>query len=179
MLNLKKIWHAITGYDPRLNEDGTITTKHGHRIIPFKVQHRPGLFYNNAAEHMNQPRVKDIRNTVTSVNYTQGQTVVLDKDSGNYYLKNADESDSDVTDRQPLGQIDLELEQKIFETALMLHKMKQLFGDCSRENPVCVDDSGKVYPKNNPEDIRGHVNIGPTVYGSGGTKPRRRNNNFF
>lgn len=166
MIDLKKIWHRVTGRDPRLNDDGTMTTKHGNRIIPYQVKvSRRGGLSANVAEFMFQPRVGEIKKQVECVDYSQGQTIILDKDSGDFYLKNANESDIDVRAKTPLGQIDVELEESIFRKALELHKMNQLFGDCSPENPVVLDQTnGRVYPANNPSETRGYVGLGPEVH---------------
>lgn len=166
MINIKKIWHSVTGRDPRLNDDGTMTTKHGNKIIPYKVEvTRRGGISCNVAQFMFQPRVREIRDLVSAVDYSQGQSVILDTDSGDFYLKNEGQSEESIRQTDPLGQIDVELEEGIFRKALELHKMQQLFGDCSPENPIVLDErSGRVYAQNEPEKTRGHVKLGPPVH---------------
>lgn len=39
-------------------------------------------------------------------------------------------------------------------------RARELFGDASPNNPICVDEgTGRVYAKNNPSEIRGYVKI--------------------
>tara|TARA_R110002126_G_scaffold3263_1_gene18373 strand:- start:73597 stop:74106 length:510 start_codon:yes stop_codon:yes gene_type:complete len=163
MFSIKEIWHKVIGRDPRLNDDGTMTTKHGNRIIPHKLS--DSGFSSNIGEFMFQPRVREIKAQIDHVNYAKGQSVIIDSESGDFYLKNLHDSEEIIRKRPPLGQIDTTLEEGIFCQALQQHKMHQLFGDCSPQNPIVLDEgSGRVYAKNNPEKTRGFVSAGKTVH---------------
>jgi hypothetical protein len=166
MFSIKAIWHKVIGRDPRLNDDGTITTKHGNRIIPYKIGGGPnGGLASNLGAFMFQPRVQEIKAQIDHVNYAKGQSVIIDSESGDFYIKNLHDSEEIIRKRPPLGQIDVELEEGLFRQALQQHKMHQLFGDCSPENPIVLDErNGRVYAKNNPEKTRGYVNTGKTVH---------------
>ena len=61
VFKIKSIYNKTIENDPRLNDDGTITTKHGHRIIPDIIEVRSGMVKANAYETKFQPRVLDIR----------------------------------------------------------------------------------------------------------------------
>ena len=171
MFGLKALWNKITGRDPRgsrLNDDGTMTTKHGNRIIPYKLElNGRGGVRANVAEFMFQPRVREIFTQVADVNYSMGQSVILDRETGDFYQINKGDTEDLVRKKIPLGQIDVELEERIFRIALQRHKMHQLFGDCSPDNPVVLDESsGRVYPQNDPTKTRGYVRLGETVENS-------------
>ena len=58
----------------------------------------------------------------------------------------------------------MDLEEGIFRTALLLHKMQQIFGDCHTGNHITLDeDTGRVYAKNDPAETRGHVHLGKNL----------------
>lgn len=163
---LKSIWHKIIGRDPRMNDDGTMTTKHGRHIIPYSVEVTgSGGIQTNVADFISQPRVREIAKQLDAVDFGKGDSVSLDVDTGDFYLHTAEDDQNPDTLREPLGQIDVELEEGMLKHALQMKKMKYLFGDCSPSNPIVLDEStGRVYPANAPEKTRGFVKLGPTVH---------------
>lgn len=144
MLGLRSMWNKITGRDtrdPRLNDDGTITTKHGHRIFPpsgtVEYTLSGAIHFKADVRYKFQPRIQDLKQQFSAANYALGQSVVLDVETGHFYLKNKGDSEECIRSREPLGQIDVELEEGIFRYALTMHKMKPL----SKKGPGFLDPS--------------------------------------
>jgi len=162
---LRDILNALTGYDPRRNADGTMTTKHGNRIIPYKitVTHNGGM-HANVVEFMFQPRVRELEKQMAPLLAADHrERLVLDPDTGNFYL-NGDIERNGIAKATPLGQIDLDLEQDLFRAAAQAVGMEKLFHGASHDNPIVLDEgTGRVYPQNNPDETRGYVKLGETV----------------
>jgi hypothetical protein len=163
----KKFFNVLFGQHPNANFDGTITTKHGNRIIPHKVSASGanGGLKSNIAEFMSQPRRIEISKQLESIDWSTGDKPSLDLNTGCFYSAK-DLEKNGLENATPLGQIDVDLEKRIFRLAAEKNKMRYLFGDASYKNPIVLDEAtGRVYPKNNPEQTRGHVNLGPKVEG--------------
>lgn len=176
---LRKFWNALSGKNPDENADGTITTKHGNKIIPYRVEvtGRGGL-RANVAEFMSQPRVREIRQQMAPLLKTKpGDKFLLDEETGDFYLQ-SDVEKQGAENTNPLGQIDMAHELSLFKHAGQMIMMKKMFGDASHDNPIVLEEgTGKVYPKNDPKDVRGHVKLGPTVEGpaaSGASRKKRK-----
>lgn len=177
---LRKIWNAFCGKDPDENADGTITTKHGNKIIPHRVEvtGRGGL-RANVAEFMSQPRVRELKQQMAPVLKTKaGDLFLLNEETGDFYLK-SDVARLGAGQAKPLGQIDMKHELPLFKHASQMVMMKKMFGDASYDNPIVLDErTGAVYPKNDPKAVRGHVNLGPTVEGPAAQPAKKKRKGF-
>ena len=178
---LRRLWNKLSGKNENENADGTITTKHGNRIIPHRVfVSGGGGLRNNMGEFMSQPRVRALKTLMAPLLETgAGDIFLLNEETGDFYLQ------SDVKKRgadkaQPLGQIDMAVELPLFKHAAQMVKMRKMFGDASHDNPIVLDErTGNVYPKNDPKDIRGQVKLGPGVAGPAASgRGRQRNKGF-
>jgi len=102
-----------------------------------------------------------------------GDRIALNTTTGQFYL------DSDIKrlgdQAAPLGQIDLKLEEKLFDAAARNVVMNKMFRGMSYKDPIIVDESGCVYPKNNPKELRGHISRGPEVHISSDNQPKPPN----
>lgn len=162
---LRDILNALTGFDPRRNADGTMTTKHGNRIIPYKVTvTHNGAMHANVVEFQFQPRVRELQKQMAPLLAADHQErLVLDPETGNFYL-NGDIERNGIAKATVLGQIDLDLEKDLFKAAAQAVGMEKLFHGASYDNPIVLDEgTGRVYPQSNPDETRGYVNLGPTV----------------
>lgn len=144
--------------------EGTVTTKNGHEIIPYRVFYRHGRFQTNLIEFMNQPRVVELKKQMQPLLLSPvNDKFALNSDTGEFFLQ------SDIDRNGPgnatvLGQIDLELEKKLFNHAAQMVMLRKLFGDCSADNPLVLDEkTGRVYPADNPQETRGYMKPGPKV----------------
>lgn len=178
---LRRLWNKLSGKNENENADGTITTKHGNRIIPHRVfLSGGGGLRNNMGEFMSQPRVRALKTLMAPLLETgAGDIFLLNEETGDFYLQ------SDVKKRgadkaQPLGQIDMDVELPLFKHASQMVMMRKMFGDASHDNPIVLDErTGNVYPKNDPKDIRGQVKLGPGVAGPAASgRGRQRNKGF-
>ena len=169
---LRDILAAAVGIDPRRNSDGTMTTRHGNRIIPYQVTAKPGGLHANVIEFQFQPRVRELQRQMQPLlDAPYGETLVLHPETGNFYLR-SDVEKNGIDKAAALGQIDMELEESLFKAAAQWVSMGKLFGGASYDNPIVLDEgTGRVYAKNKPEETRGHVNLGPTVHN---TPPPRK-----
>jgi len=58
---LKKLWNILSGKHPLENPDGTVTTRHGRRIIPYRITVSPqGAVGSNLPDVLAQPRMKEL-----------------------------------------------------------------------------------------------------------------------
>ena len=133
-----------------------ITTKLGDTIIPYHVcLIKDFTLSSNLLEFQGQPRVQEIRQILEkNIDYKNGDTPALDGE-GHFYSKNTNTK---------LGQIDPEVELDIFKEAATQAYIAGQFGDISPENPMILNqESGELYIKNNPEDKRGIVKLGPEI----------------
>ncbi len=166
---LREIWNKLTGFDPRRNADGTMTTKHGNRIIPYKVTvtHNGGM-HANVAEFMFQPRVRELEKQMAPLLAAGHQErLVLDPETGNFYL-NSDIERNGIAKATALGQIDLDLEKDLFKAAAQAVGMEKLFHGASHDNPIVLDEgTGRVYPQNNPDETRGFCEAGTDCHQHG------------
>ncbi len=176
---LRRLWNKVSGKDENENADGTITTKHGHQIIPHRVfiSDRGGL-RNNIPEFMSQPRMRELKQLMQPILKTKaGDIFLLDEETGDFYLK-SDVNQKGADRAVPLGQIDMAYELPLFKMAGQLVMMQKMFGDARPDNPIVLEEgTGKVYPAHDPKDVRGHVKLGPSVAGSaasGASKKRRK-----
>lgn len=163
---LSRVWRTLAYGHPQGNSDGTVTNKFGQRIIPHAL--RENLWNHRRPVHdfpqfMTQPRVLELRRQMAAVfDEPHGTGLFLAAD-GRFYLSR--DGRSALPGSLPLGQIDMPLEQKLYEHAQTMTLIRKMFGDCSRNNPISVSDDGRVYPKKRPWETRGHVNPGRTVHG--------------
>lgn len=138
--NCETLFNAARLKDSDINDDGTMTTKHGRHIVPLRAKFKDtdagGIRTQNLPEFLSQPRVKEIRAQVSEVNYAKGQDVILNKDTGDFYLKDVNESAESVLNKAPLGQIDLDSEKSLFTAALRLHSMQQMMENFESEKSV-------------------------------------------
>lgn len=144
--NFEALFNAARVKDSDLNDDGTTTTKHGRHVIPFKAEFKDtdagGIRPKNLFKFLSQSRVKEIRAQVAEVNYANGQNVILDTDTGDFYLKDKEDSAESVFQKSPLGQIDIETETSIFRVALQLHRLDKVM-----DNGSSADTSDtRAYP---------------------------------
>lgn len=170
---------SLKGVHSNVNADGTITTKHGNKIIQHRVtvSDRGGL-RANVVEFMTQPRVHELRQQMTPILKTKaGDKFLLDEETGDFYLQ-SDVDKLGAENAKPLGQIDMRYELPLFNHAGQMTMMNKMFGDARPDNPIVLEEgTGKVYPKNDPKDVRGHVKLGPTVEGpaaSGASRKKRK-----
>ena len=150
-----------------------VLTSHDRAIIPYRVMADGRGLHSNLVEFASQPRVRELYQQMQPLlSSARDDILMLDDTSGRFYLKSAlDKCGADKA--QPLGEIDLKTERMLFHHAAQNIGMKRLFGGASHDNPIVMDESGKVYPKNNPADVRGHVRLGMTVHMGSSRKPRR------
>lgn len=150
-----------------------VLTSHGRAIVPYRVFASGRGLHSNLAEFASQPRVRELYQQMQPLlSSARDDMLMLDDTSGRFYLKSALEKWG--TDRaQPLGEIDLKTERMLFNHAAQNIGMKRLFGGASHDHPIVMDESGKVYPKNNPSDVRGYVRLGSAVHMGNVHKPRR------
>lgn len=175
---LRRLWNRLSGKPANENADGTITTKHGNRIIPHRVfVTGGGGLRNNMSEFMSQPRVHALKQLMAPLLKTgAGDKFLLDEDTGDFYLQ-SDVKKYGAGNARPLGQIDMDAELPLFKHAGQMMMMRKMFGDASHDNPIVLEEgTGKVYPANDPKDVRGHVKLGPQVAGpaAGGARQKKR-----
>jgi hypothetical protein len=166
MGKLRDILNALTGHDPRRNADGTMTTKHGNRIIPYQVTVTPdGGLHANVVRFRFQPRVRELMQQMAPLlEASYGETLLLHPETGDFYLR-GDVERNGIGKATALGQIDMDLEESLFRAAAETTAMKKMFGDARHDNPIVLDErTGRVYAENRPEETRGHVSLGPTVH---------------
>lgn len=154
---LKNFWSRVAG-------DGTQTTKHGHNIIPRNVTLDGRGMRSNIVEFMFQPRAIELMKQMAPLLTSPvDDKFILHPETGAFYL-DSDVRQNGIGDAKILGQIDIDMEERLFKVAAQNVMMKKLFGDASHANPIVLDEStGRVYPRNNPDQTRGHVNLGPKV----------------
>lgn len=150
-----------------------VLTSHDRAIIPYRVTADGRGLHSNLIEFASQPRVRELYQQMQPLlTARRDDILMLDDSSGRFYLKS--ELDKCGADKaKPLGEIDLKTERMLFSHAAQNIGMKRLFGGASYDNPIVMDESGKVYPKNNPSDVRGHLRLGSTVHMGSNRKPRR------
>lgn len=150
-----------------------VLTRHDRAIIPYRVTANGHSLQSNLIEFASQPRVRELYQQMQPLlSSTRDDVLILDDTTGRFYLKSAlDKCGADKA--RPLGEIDLKTERMLFNHAAQNIAMKRLFGGASHDNPIVMDESGKVYPKNNPSDVRGHVRLGQSVHMGSSRKPRR------
>lgn len=161
---LRQAWNLLRGHDRLENKDGTLTTKFGARIVPYRITvSRTGLSLRaNVDAFCFQPRAFELQEQMKPLLTAQpGDSIVLDDRSGKFYLQSALTRDGGRA--HPLGQIDLALEKLLFEHAKRMIVMRKLFGDASPDNPIVVDDNGRIYAKNKPAETRGQAHFGQTI----------------
>ncbi|MCB9991851.1 MAG: hypothetical protein H6867_10890 [Rhodospirillales bacterium] len=161
---LLSVFNALIGRDPRRNPDGTMTTRHGNRIIPYRVTAGGGSIRSNLIEFMRQPRVRELQRQLEPLlKAGPDEKITVNPDTGSFYLA-SDIRKNGMVKATVLGQIDLDLEKELLDHALQLVMMHKLFRGASPENPIILDEvTGRVYPKNDPGETRGHVKLGPKV----------------
>jgi len=164
---LRRLWSKLSGKPENENADGTVTTRHGNKIIPHRVfvSGRGGL-RNNMSEFMSQPRVRELKGLMAPLLKSgAGDMLLLDEKTGDFYLQS--EVKKLGADRaRPLGQIDMAVELPLFKHAGQMVMMKKMFGDASYGNPIVLDErTGHVYPAHDPKAVRGRVKLGQRVAG--------------
>jgi|GEM_PF-1735255 len=176
---LRRLWNKLSGKHENENADGTIITRHGRKIIPFRVTvtGRGGV-RNNIVAFMSQPRVRELQRQMAPLLKTRaGDKLLLDDATGDFYLQ-SERDDLGAERVRPLGQIDMAVEEPLFKSAAQQVMMRKLFGDARPDNPIVLDErTGNVYPANDPKAVRGQVRLGPGVAGpaaSGRTAQKRR-----
>ena len=163
---IRKLFNLLRGQHPDTNDDGTVTTRFGDRIVPYEVTMTPkGCLRANVLAFMSQPRHRELVSLMRSIDWKAGDKPSLDRATGFFY-STRDLEKRGVSGTKPLGRIDVALEEDIFRSAAQLNRMDALFGDASHDNPICLDEStGRVYPANRPSETRGFVKLSGTVQG--------------
>lgn len=151
-----------------------VLTKHGRAIIPYRVTASGHGIASNVFEFGAQPRVRELSAQMAPLlKSRRDDGLMLDESSGRFYLK-SDIDAHGVKPERALGEIDMKTEIMLFNHAAQMTAMRRMFGDARPDNPIVLEEgTGKVYPKNNPDDVRGHVQLGSTVHMSA-ARPRRR-----
>src|SRR6218665_323100 len=112
---LQKLWNFLAGRLPHENRDGTVTTRHGLRIIPYRLTAtRGGAVCTNLPEFLAQPRVQELYLQMQAIVGTPPRNkFVLDETTGDFFLK-SDIQQHGARRAKPLGQIDVETEKALF-----------------------------------------------------------------
>lgn len=135
---LRQAWNLLRGRDRLENKDGTLTTKFGARIVPYRITvSRNGLSMSaNVHEFCFQPRAYELQEQMKPLLTARpGATIALDERSGKFFLQSTLDGDGMVC-RIALGQIDPALEKSLFERARQMTIMRRISGNASPDNPV-------------------------------------------
>lgn len=166
---LKAFLKTVFGYEARGADSGTVVTKHGREIIPYKISiHKyslgsPAVAYSNLGDFLGQPRALELKEQMKALlTSPSGDRFVLHPDSGDFYLA----SDIDcvgIERATALGQIDIALEEKLFKLVGERILASKIFNGVSAENPICMDSSGRLYRASNPEETLDRVKLGDPI----------------
>lgn len=151
-----------------------VLTSHGRSITPYRIEVTDrGSIRSNLIEFATQPRVRELAAQMKPLLKAKPDDgLMLDEGTGRFYLKSQLERYG-VEKAEALGEIDMKTEIMLFKHAAQNVAMQRLFGDASPRNPIVLDEAtGKVYPKNNPKELRGTVKLGAPVINE--PRPGRR-----
>lgn len=149
---LKRMWNIVSGKHPLENNDGTVTTRHGRYIVPYKIHVKPnGAIDSNLPDVLAQPRMAELMAQMAPLLKTApGDKFVLDETTGDFYLK-SDIEQNGVAKAKPLGQIDIAAEKDLFILAAEEILNTRAFGPRTAAPPPLHDGlTGKAQPRRLP-----------------------------
>jgi hypothetical protein len=106
---LKILWNILSGKHPLENPDGTVTTRHGRRIIPYRITvNHQGAVGSNLPDVLAQPRMKELIAQMQPLaeSRTAKDKFALDETTGDFFLQ-SDVRKYGAAKAKPLGQIDV------------------------------------------------------------------------
>lgn len=155
---LKRLWNILSGKHPLENPDGTVTTRHGRRIIPYRIAvNHQGAVGSNLPEVLAQPRMKELVAQMQPLAESRAakDKFVLDETTGDFFLQ-SDVRKYGAAKAKPLGQIDVAIEKDLFILAAEEIFLRRSFGPpAPRKGPLHDDMTGKTRPRQLPPPARG------------------------
>lgn len=149
---LKRLWNMLGGKHPLENNDGTVTTRHGRHIIPYKMTVKNnGAIDSNLPDVLAQPRMTELLAQMRPMlGAPAGDKFMLDETTGDFYLK-SDIQKNGVDKAKPLGQIDVGTEKTLFSLAAEEILQERAFGPRAPQSPTLHDGmTGTAHPRRLP-----------------------------
>jgi hypothetical protein len=150
---LKKLWNILSGKHPLENPDGTVTTRHGRHIIPYRTTiNRQGAVGSNLPAVLAQPRVHELMAQMQPLvdSTAPADKFVLDETTGDFFLK-SEVRKHGAAKARPLGQIDVATEKDLFILAAEEVTLCRSFGPHPPQPPALKDGmTGKTVPRQLP-----------------------------
>ncbi len=128
---LRQAWNLVLGRNRLENADGTITTIHGARIIPYRVTYsESGALHTNAPEFAGQPRMTELVEQMRPwIAAAKNDWITLDEKTGKFFLR---ELDPDGIEKfRLLGEIDMQHEPDLYRHAMQIVAVEKIFTPAS------------------------------------------------
>ena len=148
---LRRLWNRLSGKHPLENRDGTVTTRHGRHIIPYRTHlRRDGGLDSNLRDVLAQPRLRELmRQMRPLLTAPAGDKFVLDETTGDFFLK-SDVQKHGAAKAKPLGQIDVAAEKDLFILAGEEIFIDRAFGPAAARRRGPANDSMTAAPTRKP-----------------------------
>jgi hypothetical protein len=150
---LKKLWNILSGKHPLENPDGTVTTRHGRHIIPYRqTLDRNGALGSNLPAVLAQPRMHELMAQMQPLadSRAANDKLMLDETTGDFFLK-SDVQRHGAAKAKPLGQIDIATEKDLFIFAAEEITLRRHFGPPpARRGDLRDSMTGQPVPRSLP-----------------------------